>query len=139
LTTLYDTDFAEWATQQANRLRNGDYADLDVANIAEEIESLGKAQKRELASRLATILEHLLKLHCDLESPAANKWRRTILIQRNYLSIMLEDNATLAANVGDYLPKAYRNAVEQVALITKCQVDDFAQVCPWTVSEVLRA
>lgn len=135
--TIYQTDFAEWATKQADLLRNEEYAGLDVANIIEELESLSARDKRELLSRLTTIMEHMLKIQCEPESRAVNKWQRTIRVQRDDLGIMLDENATLAANVETYLARAYSSAKERAVLGTKCALDDFAQVCPWTAGEVL--
>ncbi len=59
--TLYDRDFYAWANEQAGLLRAGRLTDVDIAHIAEEIESLGKSEKRELVGRLAVLLLHLLK------------------------------------------------------------------------------
>jgi hypothetical protein len=58
--TLYEQDFYAWANEQARLLRAGRLTDADIEHIAEEIESLGKTEKRELASRLKVLLTHLL-------------------------------------------------------------------------------
>jgi hypothetical protein len=64
--TLYDEDFVAWSEQQAEALRaaarTGSNQQLDWENLAEEIESLGRSQRRELRSRLSVIMEHLVKL-----------------------------------------------------------------------------
>ena len=54
----YDADFYGWANEQAALLREGRLAEADIANIAEEIESMGRSEKRELTSRLAVLLTH---------------------------------------------------------------------------------
>ena len=59
--SLYDRDFYAWANQQAALLRAGRLAEADIENIAEEIESMGRSEKRELVSRLVVLLQHLLK------------------------------------------------------------------------------
>lgn len=60
-THLYERDFFAWANQQAALLRAGQFAEADIEHIAEEIESMGRSEKRELLSWLATLLMHLLK------------------------------------------------------------------------------
>ena len=59
--TLYDTDFYAWTNEQAALLRAGRWSEADVENIAEEIESMGRSERRELVSRLTVLLMHLLK------------------------------------------------------------------------------
>ena len=58
--TLYDQDFYAWANEQAKLLRTGKLSEADIEHIAEEIESMGRTEKRELVSRLAVLLLHLL-------------------------------------------------------------------------------
>ena len=59
--SLYDRDFYAWANEQAALLRAGRLTEADIENIAEEIESMGRSEKRELVGRLAILLQHLLK------------------------------------------------------------------------------
>ncbi len=83
MTATYRTDFYIWTQQQADLLRNEAYAELDLPNLIEEIESLGISRRSVLKSRLRTILEHMLKLTCEPESRAANKWRRGLPSSRS--------------------------------------------------------
>ncbi len=62
---LYERDVVRWAQEQARLLREGDFARLDIEHIADEIEDVGKAEQRELASRMAVLLAHLLKWRCQ--------------------------------------------------------------------------
>jgi hypothetical protein len=57
----YETDFYGWTQQQAHLLKTGCLSSLDVANLIEEIETMGRSEKRELDSRLMVLLVHLLK------------------------------------------------------------------------------
>ena len=80
-TSLYDQDFVRWAEQQAIAIReagsSGANLPIDWKNVAEEIESLGRSDRRELGSRIATIIEHLLKLQSSpAEGRAEAGWRR---------------------------------------------------------------
>ena len=61
MNTRYEADVVAWAQEQAALLRAGRFSEIDIANIAEEIEDVGKSEKRELASRMAVLLAHLLK------------------------------------------------------------------------------
>jgi hypothetical protein len=59
--TLYEQDFALWIEKTVGQLKAGDFAEIDLENLIEEVESLGRQEKRELENRLTTLLEHALK------------------------------------------------------------------------------
>jgi len=137
MTTTYRTDFYVWTQRQADLLRNEDYADLDLPNLIEEIESLGANARRELKSRLRTILTHMLKLLCEPTAQPSAQWRGTIRTQRNDLADLLDENFTLQSTVGDFIEAAYAKAVEDAADGTKCDAVDFPATCPWTTVQIL--
>ena len=90
--SVYEQDFVRWAETQAETLRraaeDGSNLPLDWYNLAEEIESLGRWQRRELRSRLATIIEHLLKLQFlkgEIDRALALEWPRTAEFVANLL------------------------------------------------------
>src|SRR5580658_8345121 len=91
---LYDRDFFAWSLEQAELLRAGKLAEADVEHIAEEIESMGRTEKRELISRLSILLLHMLKWRYqpDKRSPS---WEASIRVQRNRLADHLDDNPSL--------------------------------------------
>jgi hypothetical protein len=121
--SLYDTDFAVWAAEQARALRAAAQTtsniSIDWENVAEEIEALGKSQQRELASRISTILVHLIKLMTSPATDPRPKWRRTIRIQRDELRRLLKGEASLRQTVGDViqaeLPEAREQALADLA------------------------
>ena len=78
---LYDRDFYAWSRQQAELLRKGRLADADIEHIAEEIESMGRAEKRELISRLTVLLLHLLKWRHQPEKRSPS-WEASIRVRR---------------------------------------------------------
>src|ERR1700691_740820 len=90
----YDADFYGWANEQAALLREGRLAEADIANIAEEIESIGRSEKRELVSRLAVLLTHLLKWRYQ-PGGRGSSWRASIVVQRRALERHLADNPRL--------------------------------------------
>ena len=85
-TNLYEHDFYDWANTQAALLRSGKLEAADIENIAEEIESMGKGERRELENRLVVLLLHLLKWQFQPER-RGKSWRATIRIQRRDLSL----------------------------------------------------
>ena len=80
----YDTDFYGWAMEPATLLRQRRLVEADIENIAEEIESMGRSEKRELVNRLTVLIAHLLKWQHQ-PGLRGNRWRRTILEQRGHL------------------------------------------------------
>lgn len=92
--SLYHTDIVAWANEQAALLREGDWAALDIANLAEEIEDVGKSEQRELRSRVAVLLSHLLKWQYQ-SALRSKSWRATIAVQRRAITRELERTPSL--------------------------------------------
>jgi len=95
----YDADLALWADSQARALRDAGHAGtnlpIDWENVAEEIEALGKSQARELASRIAIILVHLMKLEGSPAGEPRAGWQETIAQQRGDIERLLADSPSL--------------------------------------------
>ena len=87
--TLYDRDFFAWSNEQAALLRAGKLGEADIGHIAEEIESMGKTEKRELISRLTILLLHLLKWRFQAAKRAPS-WEASVRVQRNRLADHLD-------------------------------------------------
>ena len=100
----YDADLVLWAESQARALRDagraGTNLPIDWENVAEEIDALGKSQARELASRVRTILVHLIKLHASPATEPRGGWRETIIEQRSEIERIIEDSPSLRQAVG---------------------------------------
>ena len=96
---LYERDFVLWSAEQAEALRSaaaaGANLPVDWANVAEEVEGLGKSLRRELASRTRTVIEHLLKLECSPAAAPRNAWRETILRSREEIADLLDESPSL--------------------------------------------
>jgi hypothetical protein len=125
LKALYDEDFVRWTEQQAAALRRagslppaktrGSNVPLDWENLAEEIESLGKSDRRELRSQITRILRHLLKLEASpAEEPRAG-WRATIREARAEIGGVLEDSPSLRREAEAWITKQFRVAAELAA------------------------
>src|SRR4029077_12450499 len=105
--SLYDRDFYAWANEQAALLRAGRLAEADLENIAEEIESMGRSERRELINRLTVLLLHLLKWQFQ-PGLRGNSWRLSIEEQRYRLEDHLNDNPSLKAQITLAIRDAYR-------------------------------
>ena len=92
--SLHDSDFYAWSLEQAALLRAGRVGEADLAAIAEEIESMGKTEKRELISRLTVLLLHLLKRQAQ-PTGRGNSWRLSIANARDEIADLLGDNPSL--------------------------------------------
>jgi hypothetical protein len=134
--TLYDTDFYAWANEQAALLRAGKLDAADIENIAEEIESMGKAEKRELVSRLTVLLMHLLKWQHQPERHGAS-WQATIKIQRRDLKRLLNDNPSLKSKLNEAFGDAYEDAVTSASGETGLPEAAFPPACPWSFERAM--
>ncbi len=134
--SLYDQDFYAWANDQVRLLRAGKLAEADIDHIAEEIESMGKAEKRELVSRLKVLLMHLLKWRFQ-PTGRATSWRLTIEEQRSEVVDHLADNPSLKAKLPETVANAYGTAILAAARETGLDRAGFPAVCPWSFDEIV--
>jgi hypothetical protein len=136
MSELYDTDFYAWANQQAKLLREGKLAALDIEHIVEELETLGRTEKRELTSRLVVLLTHLLKWR-QQPSLRGNSWRLTIKEQRRALRRHLRDNPSLKASLPEVVADAYGDAVLAAARESGLDETTFPESCPWSFAQLV--
>jgi hypothetical protein len=134
--TLYDTDFFAWTEQTAALIRAARFAEIDVENTAEEIESLGRRERNELNSRMQVLLQHLLKWTLQPDR-GSSSWEVTILTQRFEIADRLRDSPSLRPTLTRELPRNYARAVKRAATETSLGVDRFPLQCPFTVDEIL--
>lgn len=94
---LYEQDFFLWTKEQAAALRRAKNSNLplDWENLAEEIESLGKSDRRELTSQIRRILRHLIKLEASGATPPRAGSRATIIDARSEVEEVLRDSPSL--------------------------------------------
>jgi hypothetical protein len=112
--SLYEQDFALWIEDVAAKLKARDFDNLDVDNVLEEIESLGKSQNREVKSRLQTLLAHILKrLYVD-SSLDYNGWERTIREQRKELRLLFEQSPSLKGYYTEVFDSVWQTALSEV-------------------------
>ena len=134
--TPYEQDYAQWCAEQSALLRAGTLDALDRENLAEEIESLGRSDKREIASRLGTLLLHLLKWQYQSEKRKAG-WLLTIREQRHRIAGLVSESPSLKAYPGQELVREYRFARMKAADETGLPETTFPAECPYRIEEVV--
>ncbi len=132
----YESDILAWANEQASLLRTGRFDLLDIRHIAEEIEDVGKSEQRELASRMAVLLTHLLKWKYQSER-RGRSWQRTIRAQRQSIALRLKRTPSLKSMLKDpdWWEEIWADAI--AATTTETGLDSFPESCPWTQDDIL--
>ena len=134
--TTYENDIVAWAKEQACLLRSGKLSALDIEHIAEEIEDVGKSEQRELASRMAVLLAHLLKWQYQPERQSGS-WQRTIKEQRKAIARRLKNTPSLKVSINDseWFDDAWGDAIS--ITINETGIGNFPEICPWTIENIL--
>ncbi|WP_407682384.1 DUF29 domain-containing protein [Pseudocalidococcus azoricus] len=134
-TNLYETDFYAWTVEQSQFLKAGAWENLDIINLTEEIESLGKQQLRELEHHLGILLGHLLKW--DYQSSCRNKvWQVTIREQRREINYLLKDSPSLKPYLPEAITEAYLSGIDLALRETDLDDQDLPAVCPYTSEQI---
>ncbi|MGB3581629.1 MAG: DUF29 domain-containing protein [Roseiarcus sp.] len=134
--SLHDSDFYAWSFEQAALLRAGRVGEADLAAIAEEIESMGKTEKRELISRVTVLLLHLLKWRGQ-PAGRGNSWRLSIANARDEIADLLADNPSLKTVLDEVTASAYRYARRNAAIETEMGEEAFPAQCPWRFAQAM--
>jgi Domain of unknown function DUF29 len=135
---LYEQDFYAWTQKQAKLLRERVWDSLDIENLAEEIESLGKQVRQELRNRLGVLLGHLLKWEFQ-PSKRSKSWFITMRGQRREISYLLDENPSLKPYLPEALQKAYKDGIDLAVRETSLTDEDFPDECPYAIEQVLDA
>ncbi len=112
--TLYDRDYLLWTEETAAKLRAKDFDQMDIENLIEEIESLGKSEKKEIKSRLIVLLEHLMKRIYIDRPECFSGWENTIYTQRNDIELTLMDSPSLKSLWDESFEVAFKLALRTV-------------------------
>jgi len=133
----YEQDFYGWTQEQAALLKAGRLNDLDITNLIEEIETMGRSEKRALESRLIVLLIHLLKWKYQPHR-RSRSWKLTIKTQRLDFSKVLRDNPGLKPSLDQLFLDAYEMAIYKTAEETSLDESVFPMTCPWSFSDVIK-
>ena len=132
----YDGDVVAWAIEQAGLLRAGRFADLDIEHIADEIEDVGKSERRELESRMAVLIAHLLE--CSHQRDRRGRsWRDTIDLRREAIDRRLSRTPSLRPDLLDegWLADVWTDA--RTIAMNETGVEDLPRKSYWTVEQIM--
>lgn len=132
----YHQDFYAWSKHNANLLRQGKLSEIDVLNIAEELDDMGISQLRALESRLTVLLAHLLKwqFQANKQTPS---WKYTIIEQRKQVNKILKRSPSLKHNLNETLVDAYDSARRYAASETHLELETFPLMSPYSLEQTL--
>lgn len=133
---LYQKDYYGWLQENARLIREGRFSEIDAENIVEELESMGKSEKRELSSRLTVLLMHLLKWQHQAVKRSTS-WRNTIAVQRIDVQELLEDSPSLKSEIADKIAVAYEKAKLAAEVETGIEKNNFPPECPFSLEQIL--
>lgn len=136
--SLYDRDFYLWIKTTAQHLKEGQFNEIDIPNLIEEIESMGRSEKRELKSGLIVLLMHLLKWQYQPEK-RSESWRSTISEQRICIEGLLEDSPSLQPLISEVFDDCYQKARLKASEETGIKLNFFPKESPFTLEESLKA
>jgi hypothetical protein len=133
--SLYESDFYAWTQEQVSLLRQGAWDHLDISNLIEEVDSLGKQQRQELRNRLGVLLGHLLKW--QFQSTARSKsWQATLREQRRRVIDLIAENPSLKPYLPEAIAKAYEDGLDLVVQETPLDYADLPEQCPYEMDSI---
>jgi hypothetical protein len=133
---LYEQDFNLWLERQATLLRERRFDELDVDNLLEEVESIGRSERRAIESNLEVILIHLLKYQLQPER-RTRSWLDSLLEHRGRLARDFRDSPSLGRHAEEHLNEIYRLARKRAASQTRLPLDAFPTSCPYDLEQIL--
>lgn len=132
---LYEADETAWLDAMVELLRQGRRETLDYPHLEEYLGDMAKRDRREVESRLTTLLEHLLKWEHQPKR-RSNSWRRTVVVQRQKLE-QAAASGVLRNHAEEVLANAYAKAVERAGAATGLPTETFPTECPYTLEQLL--
>ena len=140
--SLYDQDGYAWAQQQAEALRRRNLDAIDWDNVIEEIESVGRAERRSWVSNCARAIEHMLVIEHWKTATAGDvkHWRKEIGAFRRGMAAAIEDNPSLQGEYGETYSKAWKiGRREAVDRLTEYSAEAAGAEDPGPFERVVRA
>ncbi len=132
---LYEQDYYCWLEQTALHLRKQAFGQLDLENLIEEIEDMGRSEKRAIESNLRVVLLHLLKWKYQPQQRSGS-WRGSITEHRIRIRKALQDSPSLKNYLLDVFPETYQDATKIASQETGLELESFPTSCEWTLQQV---
>nr|WP_290227785.1 DUF29 domain-containing protein [Trichocoleus desertorum] len=136
MSVTYTADFDLWLKQTAQLLRDRRWHEVDLEHLIEEIEDLGKSERRGVTSQLIRLLLHLLKWQYQPQR-RSDSWLDSITDARTQISLALEDSPSLKSYPAEQLELSYQRARQQAAKQTGISLEVFPEACPYPLELVL--
>lgn len=132
----YLADFSSWIDQTAQLLRERRWHEVDVPHLIEEVEDLGKSERRGISSQLTRLLLHLLKWHYQPQR-RSDSWLDSITDARTQIELAIEDSPSLTSYSAEQLQESYQRARRQAAKQTGMEISMFPDESPYPLELVL--
>ena len=126
----YEADYAAWVSAQAAALQEGRFDELDIVNLVDEVESLGRSDFAGFASAIEIVLMHMLKWEVQPERRTPS-WVASIDEHRSRIAQALEDNPSYKARLDDAVTRAWRTAPARAAAETNLPLKAFPKQNPF--------
>jgi hypothetical protein len=135
--TSYDKDFYKWTSDQASLLKKGEFSKLDIINLIEEIESLGRSEKRTLKSYLRNALLHMLKAKYQPERHTKS-WDASIQFSMFEAKECIKENPSMKTKLKEIFNTAYKEARYGASIETGIELKVFPKESPWNLNDILQ-
>jgi len=136
LSELYKNDLHAWALQAAELIRQHKFEELNIEDLAEELNAMGKRERAEVANRLVILLAHLLKWQYQPAYRSAS-WRGSLIEQRKQILRQLQQSPSVKPYFPEAMAEAYPDAVDLAARETLLSADTFPTDCPYSAGQIL--
>ncbi len=133
--TDYEDDFEQWCYEQAELLRQRRFAELDLPNVIEELEDMGKEQRRALSSSYRILIAHLLKWQFQPQL-RSRSWEQTIDRERDNIIDREKMNPSLGKDAKRLVEEVYRRAIREAAKETELSRNTFPFDCPYSMEQL---
>lgn len=133
---LYEKDFYKWAMTQADLIKHGKFEKVDLENVIEEIECLGRSERNVLKSQIERLLMHMLKIKYQ-PSKHIKSWDKSIYQSRIKIEKNIKDNPSLKRELEKLMNESFVYARKNASIETGLDLSIFPMLCPWSLKEVL--
>jgi hypothetical protein len=133
---LYKADYLQWIETTVEKLSSQDYASMDWENLIEEIEDMGRSERRSLESNLIVVLLHLLKWQYQPECRSGS-WEGSIIEHRRRIKKALKESPSLKPDMISIFAECYTEAVKQAKAEMGLSLETFPIQCPYELAEVI--